>query len=212
MRSSVKIVIVLFSEKIDLVIAFGGDVSRAEFKAQKTVMKTFLDGFSVARDKTSVALLRYGQDARTYHNFGQTRTQSTVKQVIDRIPFVNPGNRIDKALQEANGMIWNERKGMREMSDKFMIIFVTSLKDSDVLNLKPQVKALQDKGVRIIMISYRNNVVPSAMKELLGESTRGTFVSDSSKLKVIELQEEIIHRIKQGKRSNLKIYRLREAF
>lgn len=181
-------------------MAIGGAVSQGEFDRQKNFVKMILNHFDISRSKTRVGLLHYGKDTIVVQSLKDSFNSYATLPLLDKIPHENPGMNLLKALHTADRM-FIPGNGERPDAKKILIIFVDSLRDSHIPELKSLVSSLTRRNVRIILVGFEGYVQSSAVKMLLGSGRSPILVSSEYQLNDRIIVNQVIGQLRKGKYS-----------
>ena len=185
------------SGKYDLVMAVGGAVSQEEFLEQANFLKAILDQFVLSRRKTRVGLIHYGKDAAIIQSLRDSYSKDTTISLIDKMAYSNPGSNLLKALQTAD-QIFSPGNGERSDAKKVLILFVDSLRVTDIAELERIFSSLTRRNVRIVIVGFETYVQPSAVKLLIGSGRNPVLISNEYKLNDKNVVSQVIGQLGKG--------------
>ena len=151
----------------------------------------------MSKYKTRVGLIHYSKDAVAVQSLRDSNTKDTTISRIERMTYASPGSNLLLTLQKADEMF---RPGNGERSDakKVMILFVDSLRDSDVAVLERMVSSLKRRKVRIVVVGFKSYVQPSPVKMLLGSGRYPVLIGDAYKLSDGNIVSQVISQLGKG--------------
>ena len=146
------------------------------FAAEKELAKKMIEKYDISRSATLVSAIKFDNDAKTEWKFGDVIELRSVKNRIDQLQKLRPGNNILKALEIARDDIFSIKNGARRGVPKTLIVFIDKTEVRDQ-RLEDAAKQLKDKGVKVIVIAIGPEVnkkdvagIASSPKDLIKPS------------------------------------------
>ena len=162
-------VLSLIASVLDLVFAIDGSDSLLpeQFEHLKQLAKNMIDLYSISEKATHVGVLEYSDKAVVEIKLNDFYKSWELKQAIDRIKSSNKkGVVTDEVLRKAADKIFNSENGARPGAAKVLVI-LTDDKSTGEEPLGQAVVPLNDKGVRIYVVSIGPNTDQDEIKTIV---------------------------------------------
>ena len=113
------------------------------------------------RDSDSrVGLIVYSYNARVLLNLDNRESKSSLERIVDNLPHLKGGRRIDRALEAATDVL----KDVGTDKPKFVILVAAGQQEPDALSFAAAVKPLHQTGTKTHVLAVGDDVDPSYFK------------------------------------------------
>lgn len=185
--------------EVDLgfIISAGSTDATAILQQIKDVIKSFIDKYS--SDRLRYGIISYGSTPRIELTLRDSLNRDITQQV-DAI--VRPGGTPDlaRALQVGEQLLMSARPNVQKV-----LVIITDVKSGSSLSqVKLAVKSLDNKDIRVFAVAIGNEVDSTELSTATGS---GKNIINSSKTdEPGKVREEIMTKIRQGKRSEMRLF------
>ena len=185
--------------EVDLgfIISAGSTDAAAILQQIKDVIKSFIDKYS--SDRLRYGIISYGSTPRIELTLRDSLNRDITQQV-DAI--VRPGGTPDlaRALQVGEQLLMSARPNVQKV-----LVIITDVKSGSSLSqVKLAVKSLDNKDIRVFAVAIGNEVDSTELSTATGS---GKNIINSSKTdEPGKVREEIMTKIRQGKRSEMRLF------
>ena len=185
--------------EVDLgfIISAGSTDATAILQQIKDVIKSFIDKYS--SDRLRYGIISYGSTPRIELTLRDS-LNSDVKQQVDVI--VRPGGTPDltRALQLGEQLLSSARPNVQKV-----LVIITDVKSgSSLSHVKLAVKSLDNKDIRVFAVAIGNEVDSTELSTATGSDKN--IINSSKTDEPGKVREEIMTKIRQGKRSEMLLF------
>ena len=185
--------------EVDLgfIISAGSTDATAILQQIKDVIKSFIDKYS--SDRLRYGIISYGSTPRIELTLRDS-LNSDVKQQVDVI--VRPGGTPDltRALQLGEQLFSSARPNVQKV-----LVIITDVKSgSSLSHVKLAVKSLDNKDIRVFAVAIGNEVDSTELSTATGSDKN--IINSSKTDEPGKVREEIMTKIRQGKRSEMLLF------
>lgn len=148
-------------DKLDLGFIIGASGSQSEeiFAAQQRLVQDILNSYTLSIRATLAGVILNGLQPTVPINIGAAVTRDYFNSLISRLDNPRFGTNLNAALQLARTTLFSEDNGARPDVPKSLVIFVNKkVAKADVSSLGSEARALQSRGVKIILVGVGGNV------------------------------------------------------
>lgn len=156
-------------EQLDLGFIVGAQGSNPVnvINAQLDFISDMLQRYEISRKATLIGAIMNQEQPSIAIKLGDALTRDFFVRSLRAIQNENTGFDLNKALQIARTNLFSTDNGARFDVPKSLVVFVNGKTDGDPSGLAMQAKALQQVGIKIILIGLKDDSDPNVFEDIV---------------------------------------------
>lgn len=126
-----------------------------------------LKSYTISTKSTLAGAILNGNKPSLPIKFGDAVTYNYFIGLLKGLNNPANGNNLDSAFQIARTSMFSEDNGAREDVPKTLLVFVDNKVTGDVVDLGQEARALQEQGVKIVLIGTGEDVNPTDYEDIV---------------------------------------------
>ena len=134
-------------------------VTPVNFRTQKEFVKSMMSRLNLypGESDSRVGLMVYSEEATVLLNIDNRESKSALERMVDNLPHLKKGRRIDRALEAATNVL----KDVGTDNPKFVILVTAGRQEPDAKSFAAAVKPLHQTGTKTHIFAVGGDVDPS---------------------------------------------------
>ena len=151
-------------------IGASGQNAARLFEAEISFTKSLLSSFPISPLATQVGVVTHGLNGRLEFELNKHNSESLLKTALDQLRMPVGGSNLGEALQLARTSLFSQENGARLDVQKSLVVFLTEERLANEPELKTELQALKNSGVRIVVVAIGEGVDKNLAAEIASPS------------------------------------------